>query len=74
MHVVLINLDFDGVSVDSLSQLVTHASNLTSYALSVNLETGVFLGSAAAKEALSVIDSIIEAKCVCLVFRAGLNK
>jgi hypothetical protein len=41
--------------------------------LSVNLETGVLLGSAAAKEALSVIDSIIEAKYVYLVFRIGLK-
>jgi phosphatidylserine/phosphatidylglycerophosphate/cardiolipin synthase-like enzyme len=56
------------------SRILIGSANLTSYALSVNLETGVLLGSAAAKEALSVIDSIIEAKYVCLVFRTGLNK
>ena len=56
------------------SRILIGSANLTSYALSVNFETGVLLGSAAAKEALSVMDSIIEAKYVYLVFRIGLNK
>lgn len=53
------------------TQLLVGSANLTSYALSSNLETGVLLGSAAATEAWALINGVIEARCVYLVFRTN---
>ncbi|MEI9975310.1 MAG: phospholipase D-like domain-containing protein [Ignavibacteriota bacterium] len=49
--------------------LLLGSANLTSYALESNFEAGVLLGEAAAREALFVLDGILEAKGVYLVFR-----
>lgn len=59
--------------VSDEKQLLVGSANLTSYALSTNLETGVLLGAAAATEALAVIDGLIDAACVYLVFRTGVS-
>jgi phosphatidylserine/phosphatidylglycerophosphate/cardiolipin synthase-like enzyme len=52
---------------DDLSLLLGSA-NLTSYALRSNFEAGVLLGKAAAKEALFILDGILNSKTVYLVF------
>jgi phosphatidylserine/phosphatidylglycerophosphate/cardiolipin synthase-like enzyme len=53
--------------------LLLGSANLTSYALGSNFEAGVLLGEAATKEALFVLDGILDAKSVYLVFRTGLS-
>ena len=53
--------------------LLLGSANLTSYALGSNFEAGVLLGESAAKEALLVLDGILKAKSVYLVFRTGLR-
>jgi phosphatidylserine/phosphatidylglycerophosphate/cardiolipin synthase-like enzyme len=55
------------------TRILVGSANLTSHALSVNLETGVLLGSTAAQEALAVIDGVIDTRCVHLVFCTGSN-
>lgn len=49
--------------------LLLGSANLTSYALGSNFEAGVLLGEAAAKEALFILEGILHAKTVYLVFR-----
>lgn len=45
------------------------SANLTSHALGGNFEAGVLLGGAAAEEALFMIDGVLRAKTVYLVFQ-----
>jgi len=47
------------------------SANLTSHALASNLEAGVMLGAEAAEEAVPIVDEMIAANCVYLVFRTG---
>lgn len=47
------------------------SANLTSHALASNLEAGVLLGREAADEVLPIIEEMISASCVHLVFRTG---
>ena len=49
--------------------LLLGSAILTSYAVGWNCEAGVILGEAAAKEALFILDGILRAKTVYLVFR-----
>lgn len=49
--------------------LLLGSANLTSYAFGSNFEAGVVLGKSAAKEALYVLDGILQAKAVYLAFR-----
>ncbi len=49
--------------------LLLGSANLTSYALGSNFEAGVVLGEAAAKEALFILEGILRAKTVYLVFQ-----
>lgn len=53
------------------SRLVLGSANLTSYALFHNLEAGILLGRAAAKEASAIIGELIKAHLVYLVFAAS---
>jgi phosphatidylserine/phosphatidylglycerophosphate/cardiolipin synthase-like enzyme len=53
--------------------LLLGSANLTSYALGSNFEAGVILGKAAAKEALFILDGILHAKTVYLVFRTDVS-
>ncbi len=49
--------------------LLLGSANLTSYGLGSNFEAGVVLGEAAAKEALFIVDGMLRAKAVYLVFK-----
>jgi phosphatidylserine/phosphatidylglycerophosphate/cardiolipin synthase-like enzyme len=49
--------------------LLVGSANLTSYALGSNFEAGVLLGKAAAQEALFILEGVLSAKAVYLVFR-----
>jgi phosphatidylserine/phosphatidylglycerophosphate/cardiolipin synthase-like enzyme len=53
--------------------LLLGSANLTSYALGSNFEAGALLGEAAAKEALFILEGILRAKTVYLVFRTTLS-
>jgi phosphatidylserine/phosphatidylglycerophosphate/cardiolipin synthase-like enzyme len=53
--------------------LLLGSANLTSYALGSNFEAGVLLGEAAAKEALFIMEGILRANTVYLVFRTTLS-
>lgn len=50
------------------------SANLTSYALGANFEAGVLLGRAAAEEALFILDGVLNANSVCLVFQTGATR
>ena len=63
---------FEGKCPQSSTRWLPSA-NLTSYALGSNFEAGVLLGESAAKEALLVLEGILKAKSVYLVFRTGLR-
>lgn len=52
-------------------ELLLGSANLTSHALGSNFEAGVLLGEALAREALFVLDGILSAKTVYLVFRTS---
>jgi phosphatidylserine/phosphatidylglycerophosphate/cardiolipin synthase-like enzyme len=51
--------------------LLLGSANLTSYALGSNFEAGVLLGEDAAKEAIFILEGILRAKTVYLVFRTS---
>jgi phosphatidylserine/phosphatidylglycerophosphate/cardiolipin synthase-like enzyme len=50
--------------------LLPGSANLTSHALGSNFEAGVLLGETAAREALFILDGILNANNVYLVFRS----
>jgi phosphatidylserine/phosphatidylglycerophosphate/cardiolipin synthase-like enzyme len=53
--------------------LLLGSANLTSFALGSNFEAGVLLGEAAAKESLFILEGILHARTVYLVFRTTLS-
>lgn len=54
-------------------ELLLGSANLTSYALCSNFEAGVLLGKTAAKEALFILDGILSANTVYLVFQTKVK-
>jgi hypothetical protein len=53
--------------------LLLGSANLTSYALGSNFEAGVLLGKTAAQEALFILDGILSANTVYLVFQTNVS-
>ena len=53
--------------------LLLGSANLTSHALGSNFEAGVLLGEGAAKEALFILEGILHAKTVYLVFQTRVQ-
>ncbi len=53
-------------------RLLLGSANLTSHALGSNFEAGVLLGEDAAREALFILEGILHAKTVYLVFQTRI--
>src|SRR5271157_2514949 len=59
------------IVISDRKRVLIGSANLTSHALASNLEAGVLLGCEAVDEVLPIIEEMISASCVHLVFRTG---